>query len=86
MDNAQRLLDYRPDLDLTFEDCLLETANAPEMLREFCRLNGFANPLTNSGINKLIDQATGYDKMVIDKFVDFVWEFVWARIPQRTSE
>ena len=82
MDNvAERLLDYRSDLGLSFIDCLRETANTPELLQEFCRLSGLANPLTASGINKMIDEATGYDRMVIDKFVDFVWECVWKTIP-----
>lgn len=85
MNNAKRLLDYRPDLGLTFTDCLMEAAKAPELLQQFCRLNNFTNPITASGINKMVDEATGYDKMVIEKFVDFVWEFIWTRIPKVES-
>lgn len=58
-------------------DHLLETApnQAIELFQEFCRLNNIK--FSTHPINMIIDQATGFQKDIFNKFSFFVVRYVY---------
>jgi hypothetical protein len=69
---------------MTFRELVLFCAEFPDLLVEFDRLNG-TNLSTfdkRKPIESMIDQATGRDEESMRKFVDFVYEFIWMRVPR----
>lgn len=71
---------------VTLEDCVLECARVPELVREFDRLSGthLSKVGQRNGLDTLIDQATGRDDAAMGKFVEFVLWAVW--LPMITGE
>jgi hypothetical protein len=68
---------------MTFEEVLLYCADQPEFVREFDRLYGahLSTLDRRSGLDAMIDEATGRDTAALDKFAAFVLEFVWPYLP-----
>lgn len=72
---------------MTFSECVLETFDNAELRAQFNRLYGCSIGVDRrSAIEKLIDQATGFEPAVISKdeahlFIDFVWYCIWIRLP-----
>jgi hypothetical protein len=76
---------------MTFYDCLLESIRTPELIKEFDRLQG-SNIMKifyekRKPIEIMIDEATGYNKVLEEKahkemheFIKFVYECVWCRL------
>ncbi len=70
---------------MTFQDCVMECAKTPELVKEFNRLSDshlFVD--TRSSLEKMIDEATGFQLEVarreheaMQKFLDFVFACVW---------
>lgn len=74
------LLAVRPD-GVTFMQCLVAACETPELVRQFDRLYK-ANIVTHgSQLEKMIDKATGKSADDFKRFVEFVWEFVFLRLP-----
>jgi hypothetical protein len=77
---------------MSFDDVVLECCQNKELIAQFNRLTGrhvLANLYdTRPPIVKMIDEATGYDKVLEDKghedmqaFISFIYECIWCRLP-----
>jgi hypothetical protein len=72
---------------VNFAECVLECFDNAELLAQFNRLYGCSLGVDRrSVIEKLIDQATGFESPAFSKdevhlFIDFVWRCVWIRLP-----
>jgi len=68
---------------MTFGQCLLECSSNEEFVAEFDRLTGSSLSKLDlrSGIDRMIDKTTGYEKAQAQKFAAFVYEVVWTRLP-----
>ncbi len=78
---------------MTFNDCLLESLEHKELIKEFDRLNGtkvmqifYDN---RPPIVRMIDEATGFDKVQklelgkdLMEFIWFVYDCIWMRLPE----
>ena len=70
---------------ITFEACLHECIDTPELLKQFNRLQGCSLGIdTRPLIIRRVDEATGYQKVLdekaqkdMDLFVAFCFEFIW---------
>lgn len=71
-----RLLEVRNGL--TFAECLIISASEPELVQQWERLTG--NTLISSNpLNRMIDEATGYNLHVMGKFADFVYDCIFLK-------
>ena len=78
----------------TFSDVVLAAFENEELMREYRRLYGSrlgAKPLPRSGIEMLVDKATGHDPNAMDEeealsFIAWVREYVWDRLPPEAFE
>lgn len=68
---------------MSFEECVIFCAGNQELVREFDRLYGtnLSQIGRRSGIERLVDEATGYTADSMRKWVAFVWECIWTRLP-----
>ena len=79
---------------MTFEDCVIECCMRPEFIKQYDRLQGsnlarilIPQPDKRSPIERMIDKATGYDKVLTNideqahkemaEFIGFIFEVVW---------
>jgi hypothetical protein len=74
---------------MTFNDCVIECCKQPELIKQYDRLQGsnLSRILltdTRPAIVKMVDNATGYDKVMEEKshedmqgFISFIFEFIW---------
>lgn len=87
VDNAQgsgeRAGEVRND-GPTFLDCVMLCARTPEFVENWQRLRGMS--LGKTPIDRMIDEATGYDREICEQFLNDVWECVWARFPGADAE
>lgn len=60
---------------LSFLECL-EAAIQTDIVKEWERLSG-KKLIASSPIERMIDEATGYDKEVLKEFIDFIYNFVF---------
>jgi hypothetical protein len=79
---------------MEFKDVVLECAMNKDFVKSFDRLSGtnvwrVVAQDTRKPIEIMIDNATGYDKVLdvkahedMQKFFDFVFECVWCRLPK----
>lgn len=76
---------------VTFMDCVFTAAAIPELVDNFNRLTGctLGCSIPKTPLEAIIDRATGYDNKLSDEekanivaFIDFVYEFVWCRLPE----
>ncbi len=69
---------------MTFQDCVLECSKNKSLVSEFDRLQGthLSSLDRRKPIEQMIDEATGRDRAALEKFVCFVYECVWIRIPR----
>jgi hypothetical protein len=72
-----RLLQIRGGV--TFIDCL-QAAIHSEMVSQWERLSG-KKLVPASPLDRMIDEATGYDMVVIREFADFVYWYVFLTMP-----
>jgi hypothetical protein len=70
---------------MTFEECVLYCAKQPELVREFDRLSGTSLGKPRSGLDAMIDEATGKQDDDMAKFVAFVTWAVWAPMAARAD-
>lgn len=73
-----RLLERRNGI--SFLECLETCIHEREFVAQYQRLSGKKLVPTNP-IDRMIDEATGYNMVVIGEFVDFVYEFVFQTLP-----
>lgn len=68
---------------VTFADCVMTAAATPELVEQFDRLTGhhLSKLDHRSGLDAMIDEATGRDRAAILDFLDFVWDCVYTRLP-----
>lgn len=66
--------------DMTFPEVLSECVANADFVRHWARLRGIRVPL--SGIERMIDAATGYNDTIGKRFVADVYDLVWCRIPR----
>jgi len=64
-----------------FLDVLSECARMPELVAEFDRLAGTNLSFRGSALDLKIDEATGRLDDDLRKFIAFVWDCVWCRLP-----
>lgn len=73
-----RLLEQRNGV--SFIECLNECLHS-DLVKEWERLFGkklvAANPL-----DRMIDEATGYDMAIMIEFADFVYQYVFLTMPE----
>jgi hypothetical protein len=69
---------------MTFAECVEFCARQEGLVREFDRLAGTHLSTVNrrSPLSAAIDEATGRDENAARKFVAFVWDCVWIRLPR----
>ncbi len=72
---------------MTFNELVLFCAEHHDLLVEFDRLQGthLSTFDKRKPIEQMIDEATGRDEDAMRKFVDFVYEFVWLRVPRENK-
>ncbi len=70
-----RLIEQRNGV--TFAECLFVAANTPEFVNEWERLAG-KKLIASSVIDRMIDEATGYDLAIMKEFADFVYRAVFC--------
>lgn len=71
---------------MNFIECVLECARNEALVAEFNRLAGckLGQSTTRTLIEKMVDDATGYageSNADMAKFVDFVRDAIWLRLP-----
>jgi hypothetical protein len=66
---------------LSYMRCLEEAIGTPELIRSFDRLYGYNISRRGAPLELAIDDATGFTEAGIIEFMNFVWEFVFTRIP-----
>jgi len=68
---------------MTFYDCVIQCAGTPDLVKEFDRLTGhnLADLKPRSGLDRMIDEATGRDKEGLEEFLRFVFDCIWTRLP-----
>ena len=68
---------------MDFYECVMVCAREPEPVAQFDRLTGhhLATLHKRSGLDAMIDKATGRDAAALSKFLDFVWDCIYTRIP-----
>jgi hypothetical protein len=77
--------------DMNYKDCVTECAMNETFVREFNRLSGTTINFkdTRKPIEIMIDKACGYDNPYrnkpeeMQKFFDFVLEFIWIPLLQQ---
>lgn len=74
-DTNARLLEERNGV--TFLDCLDTCIHEHEFIAQWERLSG-KKLLPASPLDRMIDEATGYNMVVMSEFADFVYEFVFS--------
>ena len=73
---------------MSFHECVLVCAAEPALVEQLDRLTGhhLSRITERSGLDTMIDEATGRDGVAMLDFLNFVWEVVWTRLPpQRES-
>lgn len=60
---------------MTFGECLLATADVPELFEEFCRFEGYVPP--RSEIARMIDEASGRAQDITARYAAFVFDVVY---------
>lgn len=73
---ASRLLEIRQGV--TFLDCLIVATNS-DFPKEWERLTG-KKLVALSPIDRMIDEATGYNKVLIQEYVDAVYNTVFLTL------
>lgn len=68
---------------MNFPEALAEAAAIPEFVSNYDRLTGnsFGRVLNARGINRMVDEATGFGAEEKAKFAAFFYECVWSRLP-----
>lgn len=75
---------------MTFQDVVMECFENTELRQQFERLYLDGKPIVDyrpprNGLEALVDKAAGYGPTVNEeagrKFIKFVWNFVWTRLP-----
>lgn len=67
---------------MNFEEIVLECCRNQALVSEFDRLTGSNLSLRGKPIELMVDQATGKLADDVAKFVAFVYECVWLRLPR----
>ena len=62
---------------VTFAEMVFKCAETPALVAEFDRLTGSNLSMKGSGLERMIDDATGRTAEGVEAFVAFVHEFVW---------
>ena len=70
-----------PRVGVTFDQCVWVAYGTPDLLREFDRLNGTNLSGRGAPIELAIDEASGRLHDDLRRFVEFVDEYVWQRLP-----
>lgn len=74
---------------MTFIECVHTCATNPDFVNNYDRLTGnnFKSiTASKSSIDRLIDEATGFEKDQVLKFSDFVLAFVWLPVYEQESK
>lgn len=66
---------------LSFLECL-NAAIQTDIVKEWERLSG-KKLIASSPIDRMIDEATGYQEEVLKEFIDFVYDYVFFWFGQR---
>ncbi len=68
---------------MTFEECVIECAKNRELVEQFDRLYdaNLGQIGRRSGIENMVDHATGRNADSCRKWIAFVLECVWTRLP-----
>lgn len=81
---------------MNFQDCVSECCQTRELVKEYNRLTG-RNVLSNiydtrAPITRMIDESTGYQKVLDEKahedmqeFISFIFEYVWLPVVENVG-
>lgn len=64
--------------EITFHQAVMAAASNSELVAEYERLSG--EKLMLSGLEGMIDRATGYQDEKCRRFIQFVDECIWQRL------
>lgn len=80
---AERLAMPAAYSDPAFRQCLVEASSNPEFIENFDRLTGCRITRIDgaSGIEKLVDAATGFRDDQLRQFAEFVHNGIYATLP-----
>ena len=69
---------------MTFWDCVNVCAGEASLVEQFDRLTGhhLSKLHLRTGLDQMIDEATGRDQAAMVDFLNFVWDCIWTRFPQ----
>jgi hypothetical protein len=67
---------------LTFMDCVAQAIDTPELIKAFDRLYGGNLMRKGTPFELAIDEACGRTRHDCRVFLNFVWEFVFTRVPK----
>lgn len=67
---------------MTLHECLLYCARDRELVANFDRLCGTNLSFRGTAIELAIDKVTGRQDSELERFVHFVIECVWLRLPE----
>jgi hypothetical protein len=68
---------------LRFIDCLRVAIEDAQLIKEFDRLNGTNLSMRGSGLDLEIDQVSGRVDSDLKQFSEFVWEYIYTRVPPK---
>lgn len=72
---------------MSFYECALLCVAEPALVEQFDRLTGhhLSSITERSGLDAMIDEATGRDRIAMLDFLNFVWEVIWTRLPTESD-
>jgi len=71
--------EYDPLQKMAWSGCLLWAIKNDKVLDHFVKDTGYSGP--KSGLEMMIDEATGFDKVVVEQFVHWFNDHVWGDNP-----
>lgn len=69
---------------MTFGDVVIYCAGNAEFVENIDRLYGLHLPKT--GLDRMIDDSTGHDRIICAKFCAIVYDLIWSRLPPEAFE
>ncbi len=71
----------------TFEDVCRMAIKDPEFVTNYDRLTGnhLSALMGRTPIEQMMDKNTGFECSEMGKFCDFIYEFIWCRIPREAT-
>jgi hypothetical protein len=67
---------------MTFNECVLYCAGSRGLVAQFDRLTGSNLCMRGTPVDLMVDEATGRQREELVRFMAFVFECIWTRLPE----